>query len=256
MAMKKKLIVLGGILFLVALIAVVFGFVFLGSIVKAGVEQVGPMVTKTPVKLGGASVSVFNGSGELKSFELGNPEGYKTPNAIKAGTVSVAVSPGSIFSDKVVVKSVRVLEPEITFETGLKENNLSAILANVQSVAGSKDSAQKTTGSSKKLEVDEFVIAGGRIHLSATMLGGKTATIPLPEIHLSNLGQGPEGITPAELVEKVMSKVTSETVKAVAENGAALAREGADAAKKAAGEGIKSVEKMGSGIGDLLKKKK
>lgn len=266
--MKKKLMILGGVLVLALLAAVVFGFVFVGSIAKAGVEQVGPMVTKTSVKLDGASVSIFNGAGELKGFELGNPEGYKTPYAIKVGSVGVAVAPMSVFSDKVVVKSVKIQAPEITFETDLKGNNLSKILANVQEMAGTNAPAQTTTGGKKKaLQVDEVVIAGGKINLSATMLGGKSATLPLPEIRLEQMGQGPEGITPAEMTAKILGAITSGTLKAVAQGAAALGKDGAelakklgseglDSAKKIGTEGVKSLEKVGTGIGDLFKKGK
>src|SRR5688572_18169223 len=159
--MKKALKIALGIFVLVTLIGFVFGFVMLGSVVKAGVEKVGPMVTKVPVKLDGAAVSVFSGKGELKGFEIGNPEGYKTPHAIKVGSVGVEVVPKSVFGDKVIVRSINVQGPEITYETDLKGNNLSKILENVQSVAGKSEPAQ--TGSSKptKLQVDEFVITGG-----------------------------------------------------------------------------------------------
>lgn len=266
--MKKKLMILGGFAALALLVAVVFGFVFMGSIVKAGVEQVGPIITKTKVKLDGASVSIFSGSGELKGFELGNPEGYKTPNAIKMGSVGVTVAPMSVFSDKVVVKSVRILAPEITFETDLKGNNLSKILANVQEMAGTNAPSQTTpAGKKKALQVDEVVIAGGTINLSASIMGGKSAALPLPEIRLDQMGQGPEGITPAEMAAKVLGAITSGTLKAVAQGAAALGKDGAELAKKLGGEGldsakkigtegVKSLEKVGTGIGDLFKKGK
>ena len=254
--MKKIFIVTAGIIFLALLIAFVFGFVMLGSVVKASVEKVGPMVTKVPVKLDGAAVSIFSGNGELKGFEIGNPEGYKTPNAIKVGSVGVAVVPKSVFGDKVVIRSINVQAPEITYETGLKQNNLSQILENVQSIAGKSESAQ--SGGSKqpkKLQVDEFVIAGGKINVSATLMGGKSATLPLPEIRLSNLGQGAEGITPAELAEKAIGAIVNGTLKAVAEGGAALAKDaakmGTDSAKKVGTEATKSLQK----VGDLFNKK-
>src|SRR5207253_2422966 len=119
--------------------AFVFGFVMLGSVVKAGVEKVGPMVTKVPVKLDGAAVSLFSGKGTLKGLEVGNPEGFKTPNAIKVGSVGIEVVPKSVFGDKIIVHSVNVQGPEITYETDLKGNNLSKILENVQSVAGKSE---------------------------------------------------------------------------------------------------------------------
>jgi hypothetical protein len=115
------------------------------------------------------------------------------------------------------------------------------------------------TKKAKKLQVDEFVITGGKISVAATMLGGQGATLPLPEIRLSNLGQGPDGITAAELAEKVLSAVTAGTVKAVAEGGAALAKDtlkaatgaGTNVLNKAGSEGTKALQK----VGDMFKKK-
>jgi uncharacterized protein involved in outer membrane biogenesis len=228
--------------------------------VKAGVEKVGPMVTKVPVKLGGANVSVFGGTGSLKEFELGNPQEFKSAQAMKVGDVDVSISPGSLLGDKVVVRYVRVKAPEITFEQSHKGNNLSKILENVQSIAGTTSGGASTNAApGKKLQVDEFVITGGKITIAATALGGKGATLPLPEIKLSNLGQGPEGITPAELIEKVLSSVTASTIKAVAEGAGALAKEGLDIGKKL---GTESVDAAKSGatkatekLGNLFKKK-
>jgi len=258
--MKKIVIVSLGLVFLAVLVAFVFGFVLLGSVVKAGVEKVGPIVLKVPVKLDAAEVSVFSGKGHLKGFEIANPEGFKSPNAIKVGSVAVAIQPKSVLADKVVIPSIRVEGPEITYETDLKGSNLSKILENVQAMAGPGKTQPAEPGKKpKKLQVDEFVITGGKISVAATMLGGQGATLPLPEIRLSNLGQGAEGITGAELAEKVLSAVTASTVKAVAEGGVALARDTMKAAtgastnvlNKAGTEGAKALQK----VGDIFKKK-
>jgi len=98
--MKKViigLIALGVIVLVGGLLA---AFFFLGAIVKKGVETVGPNLTKTTVKLNLATVSVFNGSGELKGFEIGNPEGFKSPTAIKMGSVGLALEPKSVLGKK------------------------------------------------------------------------------------------------------------------------------------------------------------
>ena len=256
----KKIKVIIGVLALLVLVAIVFGFVFLGSAVKAGVENVGPMITKVPVKLGGANVSVFSGSGSLKNFELGNPEPFKAPQAMKVGDIDVSISPGSLLADKIIIRHVRIKAPEITFEQAMKGNNLSKILENVQSVAGTTSTGASTnTGPGKKLQVDEFTITGGKITVAATMLGGKGATLVLPEIKFSALGQGPEGITPAELVEKALSAITAATIKAVAEGAAQLAKEGLDIGKKLGTESADSAKdaatKTTEKLGNLFKKK-
>ena len=222
--MKKKLLIVATVLAVILILAVVVVGMSLGKIIKTGVETVGPKITKTEMKLDSANLSLLGGSGTLKGFVLGNPEGFKTPSAIKAGTVSVGVRPGSLFADKVHVMHVRVEGPEITFEGTLgKANNLSKIMENVEAATGGAEPGEKPAGKpsaesdapAKKLQVDEFTITGARVHLSMTMFGGKAVTMPLPDIRLKDLGTGPEGITAGELTKKVLKSVTVETFKAV-----------------------------------------
>jgi uncharacterized protein involved in outer membrane biogenesis len=247
--MKKIVRILIGLVLILIVVGVVAIF-FIGSIVKAGVEKVGPSVAKVPVKLDSAKISVFGGSGELKGFVIGNPEGFKAPEAIKVGTVNLSIAPGSVLKEKKHVRLVKVEGPEITYETGLKGSNLGKILDNVNSSAEQDKKAptkeQQTTKT--KLQVDEFVITGGKIHVGISGLASQM--VPLPEIRLTKLGEGPDGITPAELSEKVLSAVLDATTKAVAANAGKL-----DEAGKALGTGATDqLKKAGSGILDSLKK--
>src|SRR5262249_26849364 len=117
----------------------------LDSIVKKGVETVGPQITKTDVKLDGANISILSGAGSLKGFFLGNPEGYKTPSAFKVGEVGLEVGPRSVLSDKVHDNYVLIRGAEITFEGTLgTKNNLNKILENVQSVSGGGEQQTST----------------------------------------------------------------------------------------------------------------
>jgi hypothetical protein len=233
------------------LVLVILAFVFLGSIIKAGVEKVGPMVTKAPVKLDSASVSVFSGRGELKGFVLGNPQGYKTPDAIKVATIAIAIAPGSVFKEKKHIRSIKVEGPELNYETDLKGSNLGRILDNVGTSAEQEEKApapERKKGETK-LQVDEFVITGAKVHINASLLG--SGTLALPEIRLTDMGNGPEGITPAELSKKVLTIVLNETTKAIAANAGNL-----DGGGKALGTGtVDQLKKGASGIGDLFKKK-
>src|SRR6266567_1769011 len=103
----KKLIIRGVVALLVLLVvAVGLSIYFLGSIVKKGVETVGPQITGTEIKLDSATLSLLSGSGKLKGLLVGNPAGFKTESAIKVGAVSVGIAPGSIFSDKVHVTQI------------------------------------------------------------------------------------------------------------------------------------------------------
>ena len=246
----KKIIKIIGVLVALLIVGVICVFFFLGSIVKKGVEKVGPRVTKTEVKLDGATLSLFSGSGELKGFLIGNPEGFKSPSAIKVGSVGLQVQPGSVMSDKVVVRSVKVIAPEITLEGDLSGNNLSKLLDNIK---GSADKDKQATtkdekSSKKKLQVDDFLISGAKVQATTSLLGGASGSITVPDIHLTNLGQGENGITAAELSEKVFSELVKSTLQAVAEKGANLG-------KFAGTNAVQGVERATKGIGDFFKKK-
>jgi len=260
--MKKLLIrVLIGLVVLVIVVVVAIGL-FLDSAIKKGVETVGPQIAKVEIKLDGVSLSLLSGSGKVKGLIVGNPEGYKTPNAISVGSASLAVSPGSVLSDKIVVKSVRVEAPEITFEGGLAGNNLSKILDNVNAtVGGTTDKAAKPESKDqkggKKLQVDDFLITGAKVKVSIKGTGGFAAPVPLPDIHLTNLGQGPDGITPAELTQKVLSAITESTLKNAAGVITDAAKGMVDTATKTATE--TATEAVGSAtksVTDIFKKKK
>ena len=137
--MKKWILRIGIIAVVLLVVVVAVAAMFMGSIIKKGVETVGPPITKTEMKLDGASLSIISGSGAIKGFRMGNPEGFKAPQAIKVGTVELGVKPMSVLSDKVHVTHVRVDGADITFETqgaNIMANNLSKILENVEAVAG------------------------------------------------------------------------------------------------------------------------
>lgn len=256
--MKKILLGIGVgllVLIVVGILAVSF---FLDGTVKRGIETIGPRITQTTVTLDGVGLSLFSGSGSVKGLVIGNPDGYKTPHAISVGTATLALKPGSVFSDKVIIKSINVQSPEITFEGGFGGNNLSKLLANVkQATGGSETNAapKESKSASRKIEVDDFVISKAKLLVSVTGMGGKTIPVALPEIHLSNLGTGPDGITPAELTKVVLSEIEREAVKA-ADSAVADLGKNATGVTKDVGKSVgDNADKIGKSIGNLFKKK-
>jgi uncharacterized protein involved in outer membrane biogenesis len=214
------------------------------------------MLTKVVVRLESVNLSLLSGGGKLKGLFVGNPSGYKTPSAIQVGNASLSIAPGSIFSSKVVIRSINVQAPEITFETDLKGNNLSKIIANLPGASNGSGSTNPSAEkkASKKLQVDNFVIGGGKIHVTVTALGGQSATVPLPEIHLTSLGQGPDGITAAELTELVLRALEREAVRVAASSVSDLSKEVGNLTKGLGTDANGTATTITKGLGGLLKK--
>ena len=274
--MKKIILILGIVIVVVVVAGVLVVGTHLGDIIKAGLETVGPRVTQTPLTVNAVNVSLLGGSAAVKGLVLGNPEGYKTSQAISIGNAAVSLSPGSVMSDKVVIRSIAIRDAEISFEGNpLGANNLKKIMDNVNGMTASAGPAdtnapatppasEKKAG--KKLQVDDFLISGAKVHANLTGLVSKDLTLPLPDIHFTDLGKGNDGITGADLTQKVLGQITADTVKALSNAVTELGKNAVDAAKNAAQDAAsgaltnankavgENVDKLKKGLGGLLGK--
>ena len=247
--MKKTLIIIGSILLvLIIVIGVAVGF-YLGPLVKYGIEEIGHKVAKVPVTVDDVSLSIFSGTANVKNLRVGNPKGFQTPEAISVGNVAVSIDPMSALSKKVLVHSILVQSPEITFEGGLRGNNLNTIAGNASATTQNpSESTNASKGPGNKpapnIEVDDLLISGAKVHVNLTTLGGKGMTLPLPDIHLTDLGKDSNGMTPAELTKAVLDAITKETVQTVTSNVSQLGKgvhSILGSGQKTVGNGVNSV---------------
>jgi len=253
----KKWILRGvaGLIVLLVVLSVALAF-SLGVIVKKGVERIGPTATKVEVRLKGAEVWLLGERVQLSGFYLGNPAGYKLPSAMEVDSISVRVEGRTVFADKVVVDEIDIKKPIITIEGGLKDNNLTRIEKNLDDYIDSGPTGPATnaapatgspTNSERKLQVNELVISGAKLQINTTLSAGRTLVVPIPEIRLTGLGAGPEGITGVEVSQRVLKAILRESTKEMAKNVGNLGKEAYGEAK---GEAKKLDLKK---IGDKLK---
>ena len=250
----KKILVRSLIVLAVLAVVGVFAFVlFLDRIVKSGVETVGPMVTKTTVKLDKAQFSLMAGRVNLEGLLVGNPEGFKTPSAIQVGQVTVQVKPGSVLSDVIEIDEITIKAPEITYEhKGLLDSNLKALLANVSGEGSDKpaESPAEKPASEKRFKVKRIHIEGAKINLSATVLGGSAASLPMPTLTMENIGTSGDGITAGELTKEILGKILTGVTEVVKQG----LTSGGEAASGLGKEADKALNKTTEGIKNLFKK--
>jgi hypothetical protein len=251
---------------LVVLLAVILlvATTSLNAIVRSAVVTVGPKLTRTEVKLDRVNISLFSGRGRIQGLEIGNPKGYDAPTAIKVGDFEIAIKPSSLLSRVVVIESILIDSPEITYEMGMGDSNLGRLMKNLGggSPAGKETAKAKPSGEGKKVQINDLVIRNGKIRLSAKGMGGAAGAVALPTIHLTDIGKGSGGASMAETIALVLNtllKGSGAVVKdagkllgsGVKEVGAAAAEttEVAGEAAKAAGEvGVRTAEAGGGAV--------
>lgn len=244
-ASMKKLKIALGVLALLLIVVVAVGMIFLGSIVKTAVVKGGPLVMGVPITLEKATVRPWNGHATLRELVVGNPEGFKTPFLFRMGELTAELDLRSLATDTLVIRKIHILGPEITYEASLKTSNIGQLLKNLEGENEAPETPSpeepKASGSGKaekKVVIEDFLLEGAKVHLSATLAGGKSLTVPLPTLHLTDLGKKSGGATATEVIREVCSAVFQSIGQAAAGAGALLA-EGAQELGRAAEETLK-----------------
>lgn len=219
--MKKIIIRIVTVLILLVILALVVVFFSLNSIVKKGIETVGPELTKVDVKVDAVDISPFSGSGKLTKLFVGNPHDFKTAYAMQMGSIKLGVQIGSVTADTIVINEINIQSPEIQFDGGLSGNNLSTILDNLKSSSSSSPASTNAPAQpagqkkEKKFIVKDFVLQGAKLHLNVTGFGiPMSQTVSIPDIHMQDLGTAEGGLTAAQLGEKIAQPIYDAAYKA------------------------------------------
>ncbi len=134
------------------------------------------------------------------------------------------VDTATITSDPLVVNSLRIIAPEITYEQGKSISNLQQLQKNVEQSAGAAgsttDPGVEETGDGTKLVIKDLLISGGKIRYSNPLIGDKTIDVPLPEIHMTGIGEKSNGATGAEIAEQLLTAINKSAMSAVSLAGA------------------------------------
>jgi uncharacterized protein involved in outer membrane biogenesis len=260
--MKKYILIGAGVIVAGLITAIVLVILNLGGLIKTAVEEFGPPITKTEVRLGSADISVLSGAGTLSDFYLGNPQGFKMPSAIECGTIRVKVNTDSLTSDKIIIEEIFVDSPVISYEKRGNTDNFQTIVNNIKkTVAGEKkqeaqpaDGQPSETGSEKTIQINDFIVRNGKINLGGSLLdafGDQGMGIALPDIHLKDIGKEKK-TTPAEAFAQVLAAMTGDVTGTVTEVGKQL-QEAVGKAVEGAGKALEGAGKATEGVGGAIK---
>ena len=222
--MKKSTKIAGGI---VVVLVLAFGALefALNPIVEKIVNAAAPAALGVPVTLQGADLSLARGRAALTGLHVGNPEGYKTDGLLDLGSVSVKLDRSSLLSDVVVIKEIAVAGLVVTYEKGLLNSNLGALIDQLsagekgtdEEKAAEKSEAEDSAG--KKVVIDKLTMTGSKMNFSVTgaaaLTGGGAVPLPLPPITLTGLGREKDGVTFVEAIQHVLKAIAGATGTAI-----------------------------------------
>lgn len=196
----------------------------LGPLVATTIRTVGPEITGVAVRIGGVEIEPFTGTAALRGLVVGNPKEFKADHALSLGEFSMRLKLRSLLSDVIVIKQIVIAKPEVTYEIGADGSNLAAIQRNVDRYVGrsgagdqtAKEPTARSDHGGKKLVIQDLVIKDATAHVSSAFLQGKMLSVPLPDLHLEDIGQKSNGATAGEAIKHVFGAITKSVTVAVA----------------------------------------
>ena len=139
--------------------------------------MVGSQVLGTSVTVNSVSLSPLNGSGTIHGLSIENPQGFNSDYAIQLDELSVNLNASSVFSDVVEIESVRVVQPQITYETRIINDNIRALIANLSSdspgeAENGASAVQPEAG--KRIIIRRLTLVDPQLNLVAAVVGPPT----------------------------------------------------------------------------------
>jgi len=216
----KKVLIGGGVLFVVIIGLVYFLWSNIDHLIKETVERVGSDATQATVSLNSADVDVMSGKGALKGLVVGNPAGFESDSAFELGEISVSIDTGSITTDTVVIREVLIAGPKVTYELSQNGSNVDAIKRNVDAFAQKLSSGSAASepaadgGAQKKIVIELLTIRGGEVNVASVLLGDRKLGTNLPAIEVRDIGKDSGGASPAEIAAVILDTLTGAATKA------------------------------------------
>lgn len=187
----KILLFVIGIVVLLVFGGIAFIAMNLGTVVKEGIEAGGPRVLEVPVTVGDVKVSFFDGTGSIRNFHIGNPDGFDEPYALVVDELSIELDNSSLGSDVIHIKDVLLDGPLIVFEGGLSDNNLQRLQRNIEkhvpSSSGDEGVVEGESAAGPNIRIDRFRLRNAEVRVSLDVLEEPTS-LTLAGLELNDFG--------------------------------------------------------------------
>ena len=199
----KKIITWVVAVIVVLLLVVIIGFsVFGAGLIKTTVEKVASSTLGVPVTVQSIDLSILRGKVEIRGLVVKNPPGYANETLLELGNGIVNLDIGSVMSNTIKVKLIKLDNTKLTIEQKGLTNNLNEIL---DKLPKGEEKAEKTGKAGKNLNINKLEITGTNVRVKLLPVPGKsdTVSLKLDPIVMENLGTDSK-LSIAKLVAKVM----------------------------------------------------
>lgn len=199
--MKKLLLVIATCVVVAAIGARLIHYLSPDQAARREIERVASEAIQSPVHLDRIHISAADGTGLVSGFTVANPKGFKAPAALTAESIKLTVELATRDANVVVLRTLWVASPQLSYEQNAAGSNFTALLENIQR-SGAREPG-------KKIIAERLVIS--RAKLSYASPDGHTVTVDLPDIRLNGVGRAERGATAREFAVAIVEALLYHT---------------------------------------------
>jgi len=197
------------------------------ELVREAIEKYGPEIVAAPVSVKQVKLDPLEGKGRIAGLRIGNPKGYSAPDALKLGEMRLTLDPASVTKDVIVVKELVLVAPDVTWERANGLSNVEAIQKNIDAYVARTlgPSEKKSDAPAKKFVIEHLYVKDAKVHY------GTALSMPLPDLHLRDIGKKSNGATAGEVAKQTWDAIAHGAMNLASRAGTAV-KDGAQSVVK------------------------
>ncbi|MCG8491524.1 MAG: hypothetical protein MI743_07915 [Sneathiellales bacterium] len=240
--MKRGITITVAALLFLLCAAIIYIYVSIGSVIVDTVEARGTAITQTTVTLEEADFSPSTGLTTLLRMKVENPKGFADKTGLSFDRIELWIDPETLGSDVIIVKSLALVAPEISYEIAAPNDNLRTLKSYI-------DHSANADTDGPRIVIENFQVRNGVIVVTANNLRGQRRTAQLADIQMQNIGKSEGGLAPAQAISIMLEPILRNTTLAALETDLKLS----DQARNVLNGALDETNKALKTLKDLLK---
>lgn len=185
------------------------------TITKNSINSYGSSIANGGFRVDDVRISL-SGKGELKSATILNPPRFSKQYFFLSENVKLDFSVMSLFSNTVVINSIKIINPTIQLEIdNIGNTNIEEIIKNVASSKKDTkgiDQPIKANKSTKKFILKELLLQDATLKI-VIPTEKKIISIKLAPIFLRNIGANEKGFIPKKIIATIFENLYQQSIK-------------------------------------------